>query len=314
MITDNILELTDFAEKHSFKHDRMIETTNKDGSRIIGKNRYDALKKIHKLNLRPTHVQQLKDFEDYHGITDYLKKMAKTKEELSKRLIEESLKKANIVNSINKANTWNAFKKVWLKTQKKPFLETPESLKNIAPIVTYFSKDPEFLKFGVKDENGNFLSQPSLDKGLLIVGGYGNGKTSIMNTMQALFSGIDGYRFGKYSTKKIVLKYEEFSRVKNPEVLENFWNMLNKSDLYLDDVKTEEDASAYGKKNLINILIQERYFKGIKTHISCNYANGHNNDVKQALMEFKTRYSNQVYDRIFEMFNIIEFKGKSFRK
>ena len=301
-------------KKHENKPDRMIRMVLPNGDVVIGKNRYDAIKKLPEDKRLKSQKEQIKIFEDYHGITDYIKKAEEEFRETEKKLEAQELKKQQIISSINKKSVWEVFLKSYKKYYNVDFEQTPETIKNIAPIVTYFAKDKEFLKYGVKGSNGRFLSQPSLDKGLCIIGGFGNGKTSIMTTIQKMFIGLDGYSFGRFSSHEIVRMYEEASKNKNSEILENFWKKLSKSDLYIDDVKAEPDALSFGRKNLLNSLFQERYNKKLKTHISINYATGKNGDALEAILEFKSRYSNQVYDRIYEMYNIIEFKGKSFRK
>ncbi|MFK8059100.1 MAG: hypothetical protein AB8B78_03320 [Polaribacter sp.] len=302
------------ASKYESKEKRMIRTVLDDGSVVVGKRKYDILKKIPNNALLKRQKADIKLFEDYHGITEYVKKLQQNKSSLDSRLKSIQDKKLEAIKRINRDNTEIVFKNYYKKTNGKKFKETKDTLLNLEPLLLYFSKDKRFLNYGVKDDKGNFLSQPSLEKGLCIVGGFGNGKTSIMNTFQRMFIGLDGYSFGRFSTHEVVQKYEEASKHNHPEILERLWKMLTSSELYLDDVKSEPLALVYGKKNLLNSLFQERYNNKKKTHISVNFAKGHNGNVLEALLEFKTKYSNQVYDRIYEMYNIIEFKGKTFRR
>lgn len=313
-------------QKHQAKSKRMIrveldeEFTTEQGTLlpigtiIIGKNRYDSLKKIPTESLLKTQLAQINIFDEYHGIKTYNKKIRQEFSKTEKKLEEQNQRKLEIIKSINLETTLTVFKKTFKKNYKVDFEETTETLENLNTVAKYFSKDDSFLSCGVKNSKGVFLSQPSFEKGLCIVGGFGNGKTCIMNTMQKMFIGLDGYTFGRFSSHEIVRKYEEASKHNHPEVLENLWNMLTRSSLYIDDVKAEPIANAYGKKNLLNSLFQDRYNLGLKTHISINYAPSFNGDALKALEEFKTKYSDQVYDRIYEMYNIIEFKGKSFRR
>ena len=301
-------------QKYFSKPKRMIRQVLEDGTVIIGKNRYDALKKIPKNQLIRNQEQEIKDFENYHGITESKEKVLDAWEKLKIKEEERKKKEKEIIASINKKTVWKAFKRIYKKHYKVTFEENDETLQNIAPIIKYFSKDPDFLRYGVKDKDGNFLSKPSFDKGLCIIGGFGNGKTSVMNTMQRMFIGLEGYAFGRFSSHEIITKYEQLSKLKNPEHIENYWSTLTKGPLYIDDVKAEPLALVFGKTNVLNNLFQVRYNKGLKTHISINYAPGHKDKPLEALLEFKTKYSEQVYDRIYEMYNIIEFKGKSYRR
>lgn len=240
-------------------------------------------------------------------------KIKESKNQSKNRLeaLEERKRKAAM--NVNRESIKNLFNYFYKKVNGTEFIETQDTLKNLEPLILYFAKDKKFLEYGVKDANGNFLSEPDLDKGLCIVGGFGNGKTSIMNTFHRMFVGLDDYSFGRFSSHDIILRYEDASKHNHPEILENLWQQLTRSTLYIDDVKAEPMAFAYGKKNMMNTLFLERYNKKKKTHISLNYAEGHNNDVKHALLELKSKYSNQLYDRVYEMCNIIQFTGKSFR-
>ena len=310
---DDFLKNASEAKYHS-KAKRMIRTVLDDGTIIIGKNRYDALKKIPTSSLIRNQKKEIKDFENYHGITEGRKKIIDYNEKQKERDQQKANRLKQIIKSITPQNTELIFKRYYKKYYSKNFEETPETLSNLKPVIYYFTKDKRFLNYGVKDDKNQFLSQPSFEKGLCIVGGFGNGKTSIMITMQRIFVGIPGYKFGRFSSNEIVKKYEHHARNKNSEHVENFWKILTKGELYIDDVKAEPLALAFGKTNVLNSLFQERYNQGLKTHISLNFAKGFNGDVLKALEEFKTKYSDQVYDRIYEMYNIIEFKGKSFRR
>lgn len=300
--------------KYLGKAKRMIRVVLEDGTVIIGKNRYDALKKKPIEARLKSEKVQIKSFEDYHGITEYLEKIQIEEKRQKDVLSELEDRKKQAANNINKISVWNVFKVYYKQVNGVNFIEDEDTLKNIKPLVLYFAKDKDFLNCGVKNENNAFLSRPSFDKGICIIGGFGNGKSSVMNTFQRMFIGLDSFSFGRYSSNELVRMFEEANKYNHPEMVENFWKLVTKSELYIDDVKAEPEALSYGKRNLLNTIFQERYNKKLKTHISINYAPGHNEKPLEALLEFKTKYSNQVYDRIYEMYNIIEFKGKSFRK
>jgi len=303
--------LRQIAKGDTERHLRMIRTVLDDGTVIVGKNKYDSLIQIHQSNRSKQQQTDIRNFENYHGITAYKAKhieYLKAHEEKLKA-DEDRLKNLDITTE----SVWKVFKKKYFEVNQQAFEETADTRKNMASLVRYFAKDAEFLNYGYQLE-GKYLSTPSLDKGLILVGGYGNGKSTVMKTFQKMFIGIPNYSFGYFSSHEIVTKYEQAVRTNNPEVLEKFWNMLTRSTLYIDDVKAESDALVFGKKNLINILLQERYNKGLKTHLTFNYMDGYNGNVDMALKEFKIKYSNQVYDRLFEMCNVIEFLGKSFRR
>jgi DNA replication protein DnaC len=316
LIIDNQEEYLKNLSKSKYlgKAKRMIRVILEDGTVIIGKNRYDALKNKPIEERLKSEKAQIKSFEDYHGITDYLKKIQIEEKRRKDILSELEDRKKQAANNINKSSVWNVFKVYYKQINGVEFIENEDTLKNIKPLILYFARDKSFLDYGFKNEKGVFLSKPSFKKGICIIGGFGNGKSSIMNTFQRMFIGLDDYSFGRFSSNELVRMFEEANKYNHPEMVENFWKLVTKSELYIDDVKAEPEALSYGKRNLLNTIFQERYNKKLKTHISINYAPGHNEKPLEALLEFKAKYSNQVYDRIYEMYNIIEFKGKSFRK
>ena len=82
----------------------------------------------------------------------------------------------------------------------------------------------------------------------------------------------------------------------------------------IDDLKAEGEAFKYGRKNLFNDILYLRYENRARTIVTCNYQENYPNDIGKAIEEFGTKYDGRIYDRLFEMFNIIEVKDfKSYR-
>jgi DNA replication protein DnaC len=117
-------------------------------------------------------------------------------------------------------------------------------------------------------------------------------------------------RFKGYSANDVVNKFEA---CQNPLDKEEFYKTMNYGTRYFDDVKTERTANNYGKAELMKDILEARYINKVRTYITCNYKDGADEDVEIALLEFQEKYGNRVYDRLFEMFNIIVFTGDSFR-
>jgi len=180
-------------------------------------------------------------------------------------------------------------------------------LDNIKVVLYYFAKDEAFFEC----KNLSTLSKPSFKKGLLIVGSYGNGKTSTMKVLRALFEHTP-ISFKAFTANRIVTRFEETNDNRERH---GFMTTTKTGRAYFDDVKTEKEASNYGKHNLMKDIIEERYNQKLKTYITCNYVDEDDaENLVDALQEFHVKYGPRVYDRIFQMFNIIEFKGKSLRK
>jgi len=201
---------------------------------------------------------------------------------------------------------FSVFKRIFIELNGKPFELNETTRENIAPFLYYFSKDEKFFKC----QNLTSLSNPSFDKGLLVVGDFGNGKTSVFKTFEDIFKYLPSHIFTGYTANEVVTEFEKCS---DEELRREFERKMYKGRRYFDDLKTERIASNYGKVNIFKEILEERYNRKSITYISCNYKDGFPNDINEALKEFGEKYGGRVYDRLFEMFNIIEFKGKSFR-
>ena len=201
---------------------------------------------------------------------------------------------------------WKSFLLKFKELELKDFQSTPVTMENIKPLMYYFTGDIENFK---NSDNVSDRSKIDLKKGLLIVGNYGNGKTVTMEVLQKLLL-HSALSFRTFNANDVVAMYD--ACVGGSEK-GHFFNRMNSGTVHFDDVKTERTASNYGKVELFKDIIETRYAKKKKTFITCNYPENAPGDLEAALNEFGERYGSRVYDRLFEMFNILEFKGKSFR-
>lgn len=182
---------------------------------------------------------------------------------------------------------------------KKDFLIDEQNIDFIKLLCFYFSKDERFLQYSNKSKYVSTLNNLDFDKGLLIFGSIGFGKSLIMKIFKNI--SIPGNRFYYHEANDIVMEYSKDGY----EGLENFL----KSNAYYDDIGTEEKASHYEKgKEIFKTIIETRYNqflnKGYKTHFTSNL----NPD------ELKERYGERVRSRLNEMFNIIVVNGEDRRK
>jgi hypothetical protein len=217
------------------------------------------------------------------------------------------------------------------------FIVNEESIRNIEPIIKYFAFDKTFFdaENSVK-QVGNKTLIPSFNKGLLIIGNVGNGKTSVMKAMQFM---IDYYfqkaidekwntsgdwsllRFKFKTTESLVTEYEFLKSGQEKEI---FFSKYSKGNLFLDDLKREKDASNFGITNVVKAIVEKRYnnqkqyadekVSKIRTFGTMNFHEKHPDNIDLAIQEAGLKYGSHIYDRFFEICNIIEFKGKSFRK
>ena len=267
----------------------------------IGYNKYQNLKNLPFATLTDLEKNQITEYENKHlpsleqreASKKYISNMLSTKE-------EKPFKTTALLLG-------NVFKTTFTSVHGKEFEKNEFTTNNILPLVYYFSKDPRFFEC----ENLSKSSNPSFDKGILIVGTFGNGKTATMRVFEKIFQNIKGMSFKGYTANEVVTMFEKC----NDEISkEDFNKKVNSGQRYFDDIKTERIASNYGKVNIFKDIFETRYNSKLKTFITCNYKEGFEGNVEVALEEFGEKYGGRVYDRLFEMFNVIEFKGKSFRK
>lgn len=169
----------------------------------------------------------------------------------------------------------------------------------VQELCKYFTEDPTF--------NGN------LNKGLLLAGGVGVGKTSMMK----FFMKNQRLSYRMESCREVETRFSEQGDqyvyfcsflVPIPINADSFGHQA--IGFCFDDVGTEANAKHYGKeKNVIAEIILNRYdnkLPNIATHITTNLT----------AQELFNQYGSRVTDRMKEMFNIITFKPgtKSRRK
>ena len=277
----------------------------------IGYNKYQNLKNLPFATLTDLEKSQISEYELKHlpsleqreASKIYVRNMLSKKE-------EQSFKTTPLLLG-------NVFKTNFVLVHGKEFEKNEFTTNNILPLVYYFSKDPRFFEC----ENLSKLSTPSFDKGLLIVGHFGNGKTATMRVFERIFQSVKGMSFKGYTANEVVGMFEKCN---DDASKKDFERKMNFGSRYFDDIKTERIASNYGKVNIFKDIFETRYNNRIqtvndktiinKTFATCNYKDGYEGNLEVAVDEFLEKYGGRVYDRLFEMYNIIEFKGKSFRK
>lgn len=191
--------------------------------------------------------------------------------------------------------------------EKKVFIKNEENIQKLKALLYYFTKNESFYSSTLLNKS---CSKPSFEKGLLIIGGYGTGKTSYFKALEAAFKELRFTYLTIKNTQELVLEYECLSQSAKAA----FFDSVNKGKWVFDDLLNEGEANNYGKKNLLKHILELRCHHKKLTFATCNYDPNYPNDLENGLMQFHNRYGGRVYDRLFEMFNIIEFKGKSMRR
>lgn len=233
----------------------------------------------------------------------------------------------------NKKNLWREFTKYYRVLNNKNFEVEPNAVKNIEPVFKYFLRDPDFAKSDhvIKKISGSEII-PNLEKGLLIIGSTGNGKTTIMETFFEIFKNRsiearecrwnnfrdwDQNRFLKRASEDIAI---EFSTLGNDQSKKDFFKKYGNFRYFFDDLMREKKGNNYGSE-IFSDIISLRYRNKALTYITMNYSDVPKpeefidmSNIEWTLYQISVRYGSHIYDRIFEMFNIVEFQGKSMRK
>lgn len=172
----------------------------------------------------------------------------------------------------------------------------------------YFSNDRGF----VSAAKTLGVATPSLEKGILLGGNFGVGKTWMMK----LFSKNQRQVFHIHNAKSIADQYSGEGVESIERYLEKTKLPVNDKDAFfqpyaglcIDDMGTEEVKTHFGnKKNVIGDLIELRYSKqntGVWLHATTNLS----------AKEMTDFYGGRVVSRMKEIFNFIEFKGEDRRK
>ncbi len=187
-----------------------------------------------------------------------------------------------------RATVWKYFLLDALDGQKERFKESEKFNQNVPELIRYFIGEESIF-----DAN----------KGILLVGPCGTGKTQIMSAISNMFS-----EFGHRGFKTIYCP-----DLCDVEVIQKGLSARDicfQKEIFFDDIGAEFNRvyNQFGNKvNIIGSIIAERYrrFKrfGQKTHASTNLS-------QQQMEQF---YTVRVYDRMKEMFNFISLGEKSLR-
>ena len=271
---------------------------------------------------------------DHPVAKQYLEKYAEYEKNLAKNInqkIEKEEAKPKIVlpdlKPIDPDSLYEVFKAAYRFFNGKDFDEKAnygEGRVLAKTLILYFLQHKAFFKSPLLDKSQN---KPDFNKGLLIFGGFGCGKTSIMHTFHKMFQysfshqvdvlDIEGttqflgryqLSFGFYTTNEVV---DHFEKISEKEEKDSFWRLHKFGLKYYDDLMTERTASNYGFVEIFKDILEKRCFSDAKTMCSLNYSG---DSINSTLDAISVKYGERVYDRCFEMFNFIGLKGKSMRK
>lgn len=158
----------------------------------------------------------------------------------------------------------------------------------------------KLIAYFLKDEATCFQYNINLNKGILLSGPIGSGKTSLMNLMKHLTS--TEHKFFVKPCRDISFEFIQDGY----EIIHKY----SKGKLYqsepkticFDDLGTENNLKYYGNEcNVMAEILLSRYdiftTKKIQTHITTNLS----------ASEIETHYGNRVRSRLREMINLIAY-------
>lgn len=275
---------------------------------MIGKHRYNHLKQ---------HPEK-QDAEDKILMQQYEKAFAKNEAVVNYNPWAEVQKP---VFNYSSEQVLGAFLKKFKELYLTDFNE--ENLPYISTVIHYFTKDERFFTSkGLRAD----ISKPSFNKGLLLIGICGNGKTSTMKVLNKLLAPFEDKKFNYTEAEELIWEFEAIDSKKHDE-RKRFIEKISKTPRCFNDLKTERLAYNYGKINLLSEIMKNRSeYPELITHATCNYnepcickltrcicGGDYQENAVNGLIEFQFKYSQQIYSRLFQMFNVIEFGNQSFR-
>lgn len=178
---------------------------------------------------------------------------------------------------------------------KEPYQEN----KVVRTLKNYFLRNPNFNQESV-------LNEPSLEKGLLVFGTFGVGKSMFFKIIHSMAKelvmnhGYQGLYFSQISAPSFV--NEHMASTKQGYGGNFHLESYYKGKLYIDDLGAE--PLCFNKHELFEDVLFERHRNDAMTFITTNLTPSQIGD----------KYGARIGDRLPEMFNIIKWDGKSFRE
>lgn len=224
--------------------------------------------------------------------------------ERNKKLIKGEIKPKEPIKSMDLNLVKKNFIKIWEHQQNKKLVLNPEEKEFYNAICRYFAKDENLNGESFEFLKGEF----DLEKGLLIIGNYGCGKSSLMSAFQTLGKNIynsTGDLFIWFNSINCNELNSEFHSNRNDkgEILDKgqLFKKYSKGNRYFDDFGTEKQF--YGDYLMREILEQRYLDLKWKTYLTTNLS----------LSEIEDQYGGRVFSRINQMFNVVAMPGEDHR-
>jgi DNA replication protein DnaC len=160
----------------------------------------------------------------------------------------------------------------------------------------------KLIAYFLKDEPTCFQFNINLNKGILLSGPIGCGKTSLMNLMKYLTP--TGHKFSVKTCRNISFEFIQDGY----EIIHKYSKYAPKT-ICFDDLGTENNLKYFGNEcNVMAEILLSRHeiftAKKIQTHITTNLS----------ATEIENQYGNRVRSRLRELCNLIAFNRNSLDK
>lgn len=162
----------------------------------------------------------------------------------------------------------------------------------------------KLIAYFLKDEPTCFQYNINLNKGILLSGPIGCGKTSIMNIMKYLTP--TEHKFFVKPCRDISFEFIQDGYQIIHKYSKGKLHEFEPKTICFDDLGTENNLKYYGNEcNVMAEILLSRYdvyiAKRIQTHITTNLS----------ASEIETHYGNRVRSRMRELFNLIAYDNTS---
>lgn len=251
--------------------------------------------------------------------------------------VEKPNPEINISSELIIEDFKNAYKHIYKKEFKliNPHSESNEPEELLKTLVYYFNKDDRFFKSKLLNRG---LSEPSFEKGTLVIGKYGCGKTSTYKTLVFLFKNyvkiilkerpsnmellLSKFRIDQVVATAVVLEYKQALKDGKRALSDILHKTNSLIPLYIDDILKEEILfrSKDNETNIFKDALTLRDDRGFKSHLSLNYKEYAGEEsstfdgTEKSLRQMIFKYNGTVHDRLFGSYNIIELTSKSMRR
>jgi len=216
-------------------------------------------------------------------------------QKISSELSENIKKQRRIFINIDKESFINLFKinaknEMIKRNIDKDFIIDKDNAEVIDNLYYYLIQNNEFKAYkNNKKIDGDF------NKGILLSGEIGTGKTIIISSFCNIIEGLSDKIIEKYHSKQLIKRLND----------EQDDEYFNERPLFIDDIgKEAKEIIDYGtRKYPMTDLFSTRYNYGAWTFGTTNYTE----------KTLESYYGESITDRFNEIFNLLILKGKSRR-